>query len=142
MKISRAPSSLDNFKLFYEDMGKKMQHNKTSAHTIRSKKSNQRTVVLRESIAKFFNKIHDITHKAKSPRKKGKKHTKKQIELIRAQQKRGILGIGLLLVVVSIAYSTLVIIAGVDGPISKIILLPQALFALVTLLKAFSKIYQ
>lgn len=56
--------------------------------------------------------------------------------------KRAILGVGYLLVVVSIAYSTAVILIGVDSIESKIALLPQVFFAGAILLKAFSKLYK
>lgn len=56
--------------------------------------------------------------------------------------KGAIMGIGHLLVVVSIAYSTAVVLIGVDSIESKIALVPQATFGLFILFKAFSKLYK
>jgi hypothetical protein len=53
---------------------------------------------------------------------------------------RVILGIGQLLVVVSIIYSTAIVMIGVNSAESKILLVPQAVFALAILVKAFSKL--
>lgn len=53
---------------------------------------------------------------------------------------RVILGIGQLLVVVSIIYSTAIVIIGVNSAESKILLVPQVVFALAILVKAFSKL--
>jgi hypothetical protein len=51
----------------------------------------------------------------------------------------GIVGLLLLFVVASIAYSTSVIVMGTTGPIPLIMVAPQALFALYTLVKRFTK---
>ena len=88
---------------------------------------------LHNNITKFIKK-----HKGK----KAKKPTKLQKELAKAKNKNAILGIGLLLVVVSIAYSTTVIFIGVNSIESKIALLPQTVFALAILIKAFSRLYK
>lgn len=53
---------------------------------------------------------------------------------------RGILGIALLLVFGSIAYSTVVIWGGTDTWIPKILTIPAALFDVVIAFVAFSKI--
>jgi hypothetical protein len=53
---------------------------------------------------------------------------------------RGILGLGLLLVFGSIAYSTVVIVGGTEGLAPKILVAPAALFDLVLAFAAFSKI--
>ena len=53
---------------------------------------------------------------------------------------RGIIGIGLAFVIVSIAYSSVVIWTGTEGLLPKIMLAPQAIFALVLLGVAFAKI--
>ena len=53
---------------------------------------------------------------------------------------RVILGIGQLLVVVSIIYSTAIVMIGVNSAESKILLVPQVVFALAILVKAFSKL--
>lgn len=84
----------------------------------------------------------NVINKMKTNRKKSKKLTKAEKKLAREQFLRGIMGIGLLFVVVSIAYSTAVIFIGVDSLASKIALLPQVIFALYTLYKAFSQFYK
>jgi len=53
---------------------------------------------------------------------------------------RGIIGIVLLLVFGSIVFSTVVIWNGTDNPMFKILVAPQAIFALVIAFVAFSKI--
>lgn len=53
---------------------------------------------------------------------------------------RGILGLVLLLVFGSIAYSTVVIVGGTDGIAPKILVAPAALFDLFIAFVAFSKI--
>ena len=53
---------------------------------------------------------------------------------------RGILGLVLLLVFGSIAYSTVVIVGGTDGLVPKVLVAPAALFDLFIAFVAFSKI--
>lgn len=84
----------------------------------------------------------NIKNRVVAPRKKAKKLTKAEKQLAKEQRNRAILGIGQLLVVVSIAYSTSVIFIGVNSLESKIALIPQVVFASYTLLKAFSKLYR
>lgn len=72
----------------------------------------------------------------------GKKLTKTERAALQEQQKRVILGIGLLLVVVSITFSTFVTLTFVDDKAIYLALAPQVAFALVSLFKAFSKIYK
>lgn len=86
--------------------------------------------------------FYNIKKRVSQPRKKAKKSTKAQREIAKKERNRAILGIGLLLVVVSIAYSTSVIYIGVDSSASRIALLPQVTFALFTLFRAFSKLYK
>lgn len=74
--------------------------------------------------------------------KKAKKVTKTQKQLDREQKKRGIIGIGLLFVVVSIAYSTYMTNLFVDGPEMIVALAPQVAFAAYILIKAFYKLYK
>ena len=50
----------------------------------------------------------------------------------------GIMGVATLFVVVSIAYSTFVVATGTDGLAPKLMLVPQALFASVVLVRKFS----
>lgn len=65
-----------------------------------------------------------------NPRKKAKKLTKAEKKAIRRQKIRGIIGIGLLFVVVSIAYSTYMTNLFLDGTEMIIFLAPQVIFAL------------
>lgn len=144
-------SSLDSFELRYEEMEfKKVQTSKkatakpvvkTSTSAVKRKKVSlkDRVVVKLQPARKKFN---NILKNLKNPRKKSKKTTKLSQKLARQQQKRGILGIGLLFVVVSITYSTYVTRTFVDSSASIVALFPQAAFALYTLFKAFSKIYK
>lgn len=74
--------------------------------------------------------------------KKAKKSTKIERKLARQQKIRGIIGIGLLFVVVSIAYSTYMTVLFVDGPAMVAALAPQVLFASVTLIYAFYKLFK
>lgn len=112
--------TLEKFKMNYEDL--KFKTGK----------------VIKTSSKKVVNKVNKVTH----PSKKSKKPTKAELELAKKQYDNAIIGIGLLLVVVSIAYSTSVILLGVDSLGSKIALLPQAIFALVISIKAFSRLYK
>lgn len=74
--------------------------------------------------------------------KKVKKLTKTERKLERQKKIRGIIGIGLLFVVVSIAYSTYMTVLFVDGSAMVVALAPQVTFATVILLIAFYKIYK
>lgn len=74
--------------------------------------------------------------------KKVKKLTKTERKLERQKKIRGIIGIGLLFVVVSIAYSTYMTVLFVDGSAMVVALVPQVTFATVILLIAFYKIYK
>lgn len=87
-------------------------------------------------------KIDNIIAKVKQPRKKSKKLTKIQKNEIRRQKIRGIIGIGLLFVVVSIAYSTYMTNLFVDGWAMWLALAPQMLFAAAISIYAFYKIYK
>lgn len=74
--------------------------------------------------------------------KEVKKLTKIERKLERQKKIRGIIGIGLLFVVVSIAYSTYMTALFVDGTAMVVALAPQVVFATVILLIAFYKIYK
>lgn len=87
-------------------------------------------------------KFDNIVSRLKQPRKKAKKTTKAQRQLERKQKINGIIGIGLLFVVVSIAYSTYMVNLFVDGTEMVVALTPQVVFAAVVLLIAFYKIYK
>lgn len=71
-----------------------------------------------------------------------KKGTKSRVKKDNKPTNNAILGICQLLVVVSITYSTAVILIGVDSVESRIALVPQVVFALAILIKAFSKLYK
>lgn len=118
---------------------------RTMGKTVKKSAPKKRVNVRQLAEAKFRavkTTFKNIVNKTKRPRKKVKKLTKTQRELNKQQRNRGILGIGLLLVVVSIGYSTSVIFDGVDSIQSRIALLPQVVFAVLTLFKAFSKLYK
>lgn len=53
--------------------------------------------------------------------------------------KQGIMGIMQLIVVASIAYSSAVIAIGTDGYVAKALIVPQALWAVCTLIRHFTK---
>lgn len=86
--------------------------------------------------SKFNNSLKHL----KISHKKAKKPTKIELKARRDQQKRGILGIGLLFVFVSIAYSTYMTNLFVDGTQMVIALAPQVIFTLVIFIIAFYKI--
>lgn len=65
---------------------------------------------------------------------------KKDYSGAKASFVRGILGLVLLLVFGSIAYSTVVIVGGTDGLAPKVLVAPAALFDLFIAFVAFSKI--
>ncbi len=95
-----------------------------------------------EKLQPVRGKINNIVSKVKRPSKKAKKTTKAERVLARQQKKNGIIGIGLLFTVVSIVYSTYMTNLFVDGPLMWVALAPQVIFAGVTLLIAFYKIYK
>jgi hypothetical protein len=155
-KISEPKRSvLDVFRLQYEDIKfkkpniiKKIKHTKATKKTVPARKTakwykkvdiNKFIVCKYKKFGKYFS---DVVNKVVHPSKKAKKLTKIQREMVKIQRNRGIMGIGLLLVVVSIAYSTTVILLGVSSIASKIALLPQIIFAAVTIIIAFYKLYK
>ena len=87
-------------------------------------------------------KIDNIVSRVKQPRKKAKKLTKSERKAIREEKKRGIIGIGLLLTVVSIGYSTYMTNLFQDGWAMWLALAPQMLFAAAISIYAFYKIYK
>lgn len=144
-------NSLDNFKLEYEEMEfhkvKKTDKVKVTAKTTSTSATKRKAKVSPKDRVKAILKairarFDNILKKLKLKGKKTKKATKMQKKLERQQQIRGILGLGLLFVVVSITYSTYVIYNGVSSSASRLMLIPQVVFALYTLFKAFSKIYK
>lgn len=152
MNTYKVTNSLKGFILFYEEMEKKVKKANSSKVSVSKTDSSKKKAVSKPKIslksriaaklAPIKTRFNDVVNKIKHPRKKAKKPTKAEQKLVKQQRNRGILGIGLLLVVVSIIYSTSVIFIGVSSTISKIALFPQALFAFLTLIKAFSKIYK
>lgn len=74
------------------------------------------------------------------PETASKKTSKKTTREVKSTFVRGILGLVLLLVFGSIAYSTVVIVGGTDGITPKILVAPAALFDFVLAFVAFSKI--
>ncbi len=145
MKHRQVGNSLDGFKLYYEELEKKKVATKSKVLTDKPKESKpkvsfkKRLTGVRDNIRGRFN---NALKKVLPHRKKAKKLTKIEKKAIREQNMRGILGIGLLFVVVSITYSTYVIFNGVSSTASRVMLVPQVVFALLTLFKAFSKIYK
>jgi hypothetical protein len=100
-----------------------------------------------ESVKKTVrSRFDNMLSKFKKQPKKAKKISKSAAALAkkeqREQQKRAILGIGLLLVIVSIIYSTTVVREFVNSTASLVALAPQVIFAVIILVKAFSKIYK
>lgn len=121
-----------------------------------NKKMSKRKTLSEKNPAVYFNMLFgtikstlnvrshfdNILKKINKQPKKAKKVTKAQKQEIQEQRKRGILGIGLLLVIVSIIYSTTVVREFVDSAASLVALAPQVIFAGVILVKAFSKLYK
>lgn len=93
-------------------------------------------------LAPVRSRINNTFSKLKIKRKPAKKLTKSQRDQRRRQLRNVILGICQLLVVVSIVYSSNVILVGVDTLESKIALIPQIAFALFISVKAFSNLYK
>ena len=114
---------------------------KTATKVEEKPKSSLKQRIL-EKLQPVSKKFYNIKKRLGLQRKKAKKTTKSEQKLVRKQKIRGIIGIGLLFVVVSIAYSTYMTNLFVDGPAMIIALAPQVTFAVVTLLIAFYKIYK
>lgn len=158
MKQRRVGNSLDSHKLEYEEMefknvGKVKETAKlkpkpavktTSVSAVKRKKVGLKTRV-GSKLQPVRRKLHSVVNFMKNPpypKKKSKKTTKLAHKLAKEQRLRGILGIGLLFVVVSIIYSTYVVRTFVDSTASLVALAPQVIFAVCILVKAFSKIYK
>lgn len=111
----------------------------TATVSSRKKSLKERIItILKRSRSKKFNTVDN----PKLQSKRVKKLTWLEQRLAKQQRNNVILGIGLLLVVVSIAYSTSVIIISVDSSVSRVLLCPQIIFALYLIFKAFSKFYK
>ena len=70
-----------------------------------------------------------------------KKQSTKEVKTPKKSKniKQGIMGIMQLIVVASIAYSSAVIAIGTDGYVAKVLIVPQALWAVCTLIRHFTK---
>ena len=139
-------NSLDSVKLYYEELEKKkVAKPKKSKVLTNEKKTSKPAVQLKQRIVALTKKVNSYFDNVLSKvlhRKKAKKLTKAEQKLARQQQMRGIIGIGLLFVVVSIAYSTYMTVLFVDGAAMVVALTPQVVFASAILLIAFYKIYK
>lgn len=128
--------SLKDYKLEYEDMRMKMS----------KKIAKSKLEVAKAFVITKFNQVKDkvmgVVNKTITPKKTVRKLTKAQQKEHRDQQKRAIMGIGLLFVIVSIGYSTAVTTYFVDGFAPLVALAPQVIFGAIILLKAFSKLYK
>ena len=144
MKTKKRGTSLDKHRLYYEEMEKRpVKVNETTTPESTNPDFKTRVTTTRDELLQKIRKIfNNVVDKLNHPRKKSKKVTKIGHKLAIKQRNRAILGIGLLLVVVSILYSTFVIFVGVGTVESKIALIPQALFALIILIKAFSNLFK
>lgn len=67
-----------------------------------------------------------------------KENIKEKVAFWNKQRKYAIIGMGKLLAVLSIAYSTVVIMEGTDGIVPKILIAPQAILAAILAIKAFT----
>lgn len=146
--------TLDSFKLYYErlesEVGKTTKAVK-SKYTVKSakpvaKKPSVKKITLKarfDGLVKVA-RVHfnNIKKRLGFKIKKAQKLTKEELKTARGQKIHGIIGIGLLFVVVSIAYSTYMTVLFVDGITMALALTPQVIFASVILLIAFYKIYK
>lgn len=80
--------------------------------------------------------------KAEKPKPVKRRTTKKSEKSYKLERYNAIIGIGLLFVFVSIAYSTTIVLMGVDSLESKLLLIPQCVFALCIAVIAFSKLFK
>lgn len=139
-------NSLEDYQLEYEEMEPKFVGKQTSTVKTPKTKVTPAKPSLKSRVASKLQpvrgKIDNIIAKVKQPRKKSKKLTKTQKNEIRRQKIRGIIGIGLLFVVVSIAYSTYMTNLFVDGWQMVVALTPQVVFAVAISIYAFYKIYK
>lgn len=139
--------SLDEYQMYYEDMEMKVLQKPAKVTTKKPVQTNavKKPSVISRVVAKFTSLKSKIFN-----RKPRVKYTLRQSKLAQLEQKkarrnelfRGIIGIGLLLVVVSITRSTFVSLQFVDGVANVVYLLPQIVFAIVISIIAFLKIYK
>jgi hypothetical protein len=140
-------NSLDKFELYYEELEKKKVAKAKVKIDPKLSKPKTTFKMRVESVKKTVrSRFDNMLSKFKKQPKKAKKISKSAAALAkkeqREQQKRAILGIGLLLVIVSIIYSTTVVREFVNSTASLVALAPQVIFAVIILVKAFSKIYK
>lgn len=144
-------NSLDDYKLYYEDLERKPV--KTAPKTTSKAKSTPKTKTPNKVVVGVKSKFKDVEKFVRgffnntkkrfiARRKKAQKLTKIEKKALHEQKVRGIIGIGLLFVVVSITYSTYMTALFVDGPMMVAALAPQVIFAVTTLLIAFYKLYK
>lgn len=143
--------TLESFKLYYEEMEPTQVSKSTSKTTSTSSvKRKAKKVAPKVTLKNRIDNVkglvivqfNNIKKRLGIKSKKAKKATKAELKLARQQKIRGIIGIGILFVVVSIAYSTYMTVLFVDGLVMVFALAPQVVFATVTLLIAFYKIYK
>lgn len=139
---------LGKYKLRYEDLKKKSKRskkNKQTKNSVAKRRHSGFNVLigrLRTAFKNIYSYFNSVVKKVTIRSKNPKRRTKAEKEALKQQRNNAILGIGQLLVVMSVAYSTTVILIGVDSLISKIVLIPQAVLAIAILIKAFSKLYK
>lgn len=139
-KRKEEKTTLDNYEVgFIETNGKPKRKKKI---IIQDNKPSRVVKFLVAKRAEINTKIGDVVKKVSHRSKKTKKMTKLERQNAKNMVMNGIMGVGQLLVVVSIAYSASVIFIGIDTLVSKIALLPQVIFALVISIKAFIALYK
>lgn len=135
-------SKLSKYKLKYEVHTKQKSVSEKYKEEQKPKKRVDIKKILLNNISKVKTTYKNVVKKVIHHNKKTKKMTKIEREMMTNERKNAILGICNLFVVVSIAYSSAITFIGVDSLVSKIALIPQALFALIILVKSFSKLYK
>lgn len=127
-------------------MAKKATETTVTTQSTSTVKRKETKVSLKQRLEAFKtalrSRLDNIKKRLGLKSKKVRKLTKNDRKLARQQKARGIIGIGLLFVVVSIAYSTYMTVLFVDGTAMVVALTPQVIFAAITLLIAFYKIYK
>ncbi len=154
MKTNIRKSVLDKFKLYYEEMEKKKVQKAVRISELKrpaSKKVTLSTPTVQKPLPQHsrFAKFAELKSKffTRKPKSKPSISLSKRAQLEqkrarRAELFRGIIGIGLLLVVVSIARSTFIALQFVDGAANIVYLIPQIGFAVIISIIAFLKIYK
>lgn len=146
-----AKETIDKCKLYYELTERKpMKVAPKASKKVNNKSTNQRkkatTTKAKQSKKTFGSKVRSKLDKVAKSLSfilvKDKKLTKAERKKKTKERINGIIGVGLLFVIVSIAYSTYVVTLFVDGTTALIAVAPQVIFASVTLFKAFYKMYK